>query len=193
MLGQMLTPALSDDMFSGCHFKLRLLWWHSINTRWIRWGWEYKTRQKKERRELKLLKKKQKQKNKSCQMHNRDQLTWQMEVTGVTGRTWTCGGNGGVIKYIADVMWCFLHKQKVGIETWREVVEWIICILNGTFISNIQNHHARSLAMPPCFCHRRKRTGNKNPSSTNQSQATTGYYLTFILTWGCWHGDILLA
>lgn len=37
-------------------------------------------------------------------MHNRDQLTWQMEVTGVTGRTWTCGGNGGVIKYIADVI-----------------------------------------------------------------------------------------
>lgn len=50
-------------------------------------------------------------------MHNQDQLTWQMEVTGVTGRTWTCGGNGGVIKYIADVraMWgLVLHKHKVG-------------------------------------------------------------------------------
>lgn len=41
-------------------------------------------------------------------MQNWDQLTWQMEVTGVTGRTWTCGGNGGVINYIADdiAMWC---------------------------------------------------------------------------------------
>lgn len=64
-------------------------------------------------------------------MHNRDQLTWQMEVTGVTGRTWTCGGNGGVIKDIADVtQQCddifFFHKQKV--EMWQEVVEWL-CVL----------------------------------------------------------------
>lgn len=65
-------------------------------------------------------------------MHNRDQLTWQMEVTGVTGRTWTCGGNGGGIKYTADViaMWCdyFLHKQKAEIEIWQEVAEWL-CVL----------------------------------------------------------------
>lgn len=60
-------------------------------------------------------------------MHNRDQLTWQMEVTGVTGRTWTCGGNGGVIKYIADViaMWWLFHKQRVEIEMWQVVVEWL--------------------------------------------------------------------
>lgn len=39
-------------------------------------------------------------------MHNRDQLTWQMEVTGVTGGTWTCGGNGActVIEHTADVI-----------------------------------------------------------------------------------------
>ncbi len=144
---------------SGCHFKLRLLWWHSINTGWIRWGWEYKTRQKKrKRRELKL-------KNKSCQMHNRDQLTWQMEVTGVTGRTWTCGGNGGVIKDIADViaMWWLFSSQTEG-RNWNVTrSSWMImCILNGTFISNIQ------IIMPEAWlCHHayfieiRKRTANK--------------------------------
>lgn len=64
-------------------------------------------------------------------MHNRDQLTWQMEVTGVTGRTWTCGGNGGVIKDIADVtQQCddnFFFPQTEGRNVTR-VVEWL-CVL----------------------------------------------------------------
>ena len=46
-------------------------------------------------------------------MHNRDQLTWQMEVTGVTGRTWTCEGNGGGINYIADVIATWLQKVEI--------------------------------------------------------------------------------
>lgn len=40
-----------------------------------------------------------------------------MEVTGVTGRTWTCGGNGGEINFITDaicnVMTVLKLKQKV--------------------------------------------------------------------------------
>lgn len=116
-------------------------------------------RKKRKRRELKL-----KKQNESCQMHNRDQLTWQMEVTGVTGRTWTCGGNGGVIKDIADViaMWWLFFSQTEG-RTWNVTSSWMIMyILNGTFISNIQ------IIMPEAWlCHHayfieiRKRTANK--------------------------------
>lgn len=44
-----------------------------------------------------------------------------MEVTGVTGRTWTCEGNGGVIKYVADVisiMWWLFYSQTEG-RNWK--------------------------------------------------------------------------
>lgn len=118
---------------------------------------------KKKRKELKL--KKKYSKNKSCQMCNRDQLTWQMEVTGVTGRTWTCGGNGGGIKYIADVraMWWLLSLQREG-RNWNVTRGscMIMCFLNGTFISNIQ------ITMPEALlCHHayfmeiRKHTRNR--------------------------------
>lgn len=97
-------------------------------------------------------------------MCNRDQLTWQMEVTGVTGRTWTCGGNGGGIKYIADVraMWWLLSLQTEG-RNWNVTRGscMIMCFLNGTFISNIQITMLEAL-----LCHHayfmeiRKHTGN---------------------------------
>lgn len=125
-------------------------------------GMEIQGRKKKKRKELKL--KKKYSKNKSCQMCNRDQLTWQMEVTGVTGRTWTCGGNGGGIKYIADVraMWWLLSLRREGRN--RNVTRgscMIMCFLNGTFISNIQITMLEAL-----LCHHayfmdiRKHTGN---------------------------------
>ena len=91
--------------------------------------------EKKKRRELKL---KNKNKYKSCQMHNRDQLTWQMEVTGVTGRTWTCGGNGGGINYVrrhSNVMTIFFTKEG---RNWNVIRNSWMIILNGTFISNKQ-------------------------------------------------------
>lgn len=141
MLGQMLTSALSDDMCSGCHFKLRLLWWHSINTRWIRMGWELQdlAGNQKEKEGIEAGKKYKK----TCQMDNRDQLTWQMEVTVVTGRTWTCGGNGGGIKYIADVLgmwWFFIFFSQTEGRNWNVTRSscMIMCILHGTFISNKQ-------------------------------------------------------
>lgn len=63
-----------------------------------------------------------------------------MEVTGVTGRTWTCGGNGGVIKYIADVignvMTILSHKQKVEIEMGQEVAEWCILLMGHLLVTN---------------------------------------------------------
>lgn len=148
--------------FQAVIFKLRLLWWYSINTRWIRWGWKYKTWQKKrKKREGIKAEKTTTKKNKSCQMHNRDQLTWQMEVTGVTGRTWTCGGNGGGIKYIADViaMWWLFSSQKEGRNVTRS--SWMImCILNGTFISNKQITMLEALLCHAFFMKIGKRTGN---------------------------------
>lgn len=129
--------------------------------------------EKKKEKEFKAEKKKSK-KNKSCQMCNRDQLTWQMEVTGVTGRTWTCGGNGAGIKYIADVtaMWWLLSLQTEG-RNWNVIrSSWMIMrILNGTFISNIQ-----VIMLEALLCHHahfieiRKHTGSWNPTIVNHSQ-----------------------
>lgn len=72
-------------------------------------------------------------------MQNRDQLTWQMEVTGVTGHTWTCEGNGGGISSTAKQ--CddyFLHKQKVEIEMWSEITKFL-STLYDIVISNVKS------------------------------------------------------
>lgn len=117
-------------------------------------------------------------------MCNRDQLTWQMEVTGVTGRTWTCGGNGGGIKYIADVraMWWLLSLQTEG-RNWNVTRGscMIMCFLNGTFISNIQITMLEAL-----LCHHayfmeiRKHTGNCK-SLRPQITATALFAIGFTL------------
>lgn len=53
------------------------------------------------------------------------------------------------------------------------------------------NHHATSLAMPPCLFQRNKKACRKLLAA--QIKVEQYYCLTFILTWACWHGEILLA
>lgn len=86
----------------------------------------------------------------------------------------------------------FSQKKKLDIESWEDVVQWIMCVLNGTFISDkIVMLEAQHATMPMSQKWENtwwKIIQHRKPKSSNHRT-----WFDIHLNLECWYGGILLA